>query len=360
MTQRRWLFAVALVLSLVVGSVSQAASLKDGLKQGTPDIKSISQLAFGPEGVLFLGDTRGAAVFAIDTQDTTKAEAGSTLKIPNVNEKFASALGIESKQLSVTDLAVNPVSHQAYVSVTRGTGPDSQPVLLRVNNKGKISEVNLKDVKFSKVELPNPSRRYTITDIQYSDNHIYVAGLSTDAWASALYTIPVPFKKAIKGTNVEIYHGAHGKYETRSPVQTFVPFEINGSAHLLAAYTCTPLVKFPVSELKPGARVRGTTIAELGNRNRPLDIVVYNKGKQDYLLIANSSRGVMKVTTQNIDKIEPLTSRVSRGGTAGLKFETIKDLEGVVQLAKLSDSHALVITQEGRSGPQTLRAVELP
>ncbi len=41
----------------------------------------------------------------------------------------------------------------------------------------------------------------------------------------------------------------------------------------------------------------GTTIAELGNRNRPTDMIVYSKDGKDYLLIANTSRGVMKVPT---------------------------------------------------------------
>jgi hypothetical protein len=54
---------------------------------------------------------------------------------------------------------------------------------------------------------------------------------------------------------------------------------------------------FPLASLKPGAKVTGTTIAELGNRNRPLDMIVYQKGGQDYLLMANNSRGVMKIPT---------------------------------------------------------------
>ena len=67
---------------------------------------------------------------------------------------------------------------------------------------------------------------------------------------------------------------------------------------MLAAYTCTPLVKVPVSELKAGAHVKGTTIAELGNRNQPLDMIMYQKDGKDYLLMSNSSRGVMKIPTE--------------------------------------------------------------
>ena len=81
---------------------------------------------------------------------------------------------------------------------------------------------------------------------------------------------------------MEIYHGAHGRFETRSPVRTFVPFNVGNEPSLLAAYTCTPLVQFPISELKPGAKIKGKTIAELGNRNRPLDMIVYQKDGKDY------------------------------------------------------------------------------
>ena len=107
--------------------------------------------------------------------------------------------------------------------------------------------------------------------------------------------MPFPFAEAHAGTSVEIYHGAHGRFETRSPVRTFAPYKIGNEDHIVSAYTCTPLVKFPVSDLKPGKKIKGITIAELGNRNRPLDMIVYNKGGKDYILLANSSRGVMKI-----------------------------------------------------------------
>ncbi len=86
-----------------------------------------------------------------------------------------------------------------------------------------------------------------------------------------------------------------------------MPYEINGEANILAAYTCTPLVKIPMSELQPGQKIKGTTIAELGNMNKPLDMFVYEKGGKNYILMANSKRGVMKITTEGIDKIEAIT-----------------------------------------------------
>ncbi len=89
------------------------------------------------------------------------------------------------------------------------------------------------------------------------------------------------------------------------------PYKIDNTANLIAGYTCTPLVKFPVASLTPGAKVMGTTIAELGNRNRPTDMIVYKKGGKDYLLIANTSRGVMKVATDGFAGAPGITAKVS-------------------------------------------------
>ena len=355
--------ALAVVAGLLGAARVSAADLTEGLKKGAPDIKSISTLAFGPEGIVFVGDPQAGAIFAIDTGDTKPSEAKGGVKIANVNEKIASLLGIESSQLRLNALAVNPASGNAYLAVTRGSGKDGKPVLLRVERgTNKLGEVSLKDVKYSKVELRNAKknqRQEAITCLAYLKGTVYVAGLSNEDFASTLRAVSFPFKQADKGAGIKIFHGAHGRFETNSPVRVFTPFDIKGETYLLASYTCTPLVKIPVKELKPGAQVTGTTVAELGNRNRPLSMVVYQKGGKTYLLMANSSRGVMKVTTEGIDKIEGITKPVRGGGTAGLTYEKITDLKGVEHLAKLDDTHALVVMR-GSEGGLNLDTVALP
>lgn len=351
---------LALSLALLAGA-AQAADLSGSLKSGTPDLKSIGPLAFGPEGILFIGDPQGAAIFAIDTGDRKSAGAGA-IKVDNIDAAVAALLGTSPKQILINDMAVNPASGNAYLSVSRGRGPDAAPVLLRVGTDGKLQEVALKDVKHSRAELPSPStkaRPLSITDLAYVDGQVIVAGMSSEEFASTLRALPFPFTEAGKPTSVEIYHGAHGGFETRSPVQTFAIFEIKGQPHLLAAYTCTPLVKFPISQLKPGQKIKGTTIAELGNRNKPLDMIVYQKDGKDYLLLANSSRGVMKISTENIDGIDGITQPVKGGGKAGLPYETISSLKGVEQLDKLDKAHALVLIKTP-DGQLNLDTIALP
>ncbi len=364
-TRSAW--AALAAVALLAGPAR--AGLADSLKKGTPDLQSASALAFGPEGILFVGDAKGAAVFAIATGDTPKEPARGPVQVKGIDEKMASLLGTEAKQIQVHDLAINPASGRVYLALSRGRGAEATPVILRVDRKGKIEEVALKDVPFAKAALPNAPdpkakgrfgrspRMESITKIGFVGGRVFISGLSNEEWASKLRSIPFPFTKADPGASVGIFHGAHGRFETASPVRTFVPFEIKGEPHLLAAYTCTPLVKFPVSELKAGTKVKGTTVAELGNRNQPLGMVVYEKNGKKYILIANSSRGVMKVTTDNIDKVDPITARVQ--GTAGLKYETIKNLKGVQQLAKLDKANALMLIRT-EDGALNLDTVPLP
>jgi len=354
---------LALAAAVVLAG-SAHADLTASLTKGTPELKSAGPLAFAPEGILLVGDTQAATIYAIATDDTTPAKTMEKFKVAGINEKIANMLGVDAKQLGVNDMAANPISGNIYFSVSRGKGADSKPAIVKVDPKGKISEFPLKDVKFSKVALSNvadsgPKRQESITQVAFVKDRVYVAGLSNEEFASKLRSIPFPFKDSDKGASIEIFHGAHGRIETASPVRTFVATEIKGETNILAAYQCTPLVRIPVSNLKPGEKVKGSTVAELGMGNRPLDMIVYEKGGKEYLLMANSKHGVLKIPTEGIDKVQPIDKKVSTGGTAGQKAEKVESLKGVTQLDKYGKGLCVVL-MTAQSGAQTMEVVDLP
>lgn len=368
----RYTLLVALIAH-PLASTSLAAHWTAGMKEGNPDLKSTGPLAFGPDGILFAADPKSAAIFAIATEDTAPGSVSKPLKVQGINEKLAALLGTSSDQILIDDMAVNPISKNAYLSVSRGRGPGASPVIVRVSRDGKLEALDLGKVKFTKAELPdapvdgvvgearrqsNP-RQESITDIAFLEDRVLVAGLSNEEFASTLRAIPFPFKNVENGTSVEIYHGAHGRFETRSPVRTFVPFNIGNEPHLLAAYTCTPLVQFPIQQLKPGAKIKGKTIAELGNRNRPLDMISYQKDGKDYLLLANSSRGIMKINAEKLEQAEGIVQHVQGGGREGVGYETIEGWTGIDQLDQLDNKHALVV-RRSEGGSLDLEALPLP
>lgn len=361
-----------LAVALLAGS-AQAGKLTADMSEGKPAFQSMGPLAFGPEGILFVGDTKAAAIVALATGDTAAASSSKPIKVEGINQKIAGLLGTTADQILIDDLAINPISKSAYLAVSRGRGPEAIPVLVRVKTGGELELFGLDKVKFSRAELPdapvdgivgqgnrqsNP-RRESITDIAFLDGRVLVAGLANEEFASTLRAVPFPFKTVAGGTSVEIYHGAHGRFETRAPVRTFVTYNVGKQPHLLAAYTCTPLVQFPISDLKPGAKIMGKTIAELGNRNRPLDMIVYQRGGKDYLLMANSSRGIMKISTDQIEGVEGISAPVPDGGKKGLPYETIESWTGVDQLDRL-DQQNVVVLRRADAGSLNLESMPLP
>lgn len=362
----RWACLSVVAAGLTAGALTAADAPRGLTETGKPDLKSAGPLAFGPKGVLFVGDPQGAQIFALGVGESPSTPLGSDFSLEGVKEKVAALLGTSDREVQINDMKIEPGTGVAYLSVSRGTSASAQPAIVRIDGKGNVTALSLDNVPYAKVAIANaPSaesrdtrgrnlRSQSITDLKFVDGRLYIAGLSNEEFASKLRSIEFPFAAADTGTSVEIVHTAHNAaVETRSPVRTFVPFVVGGEPQILAAYTCTPLVTFPVSSLKPGVKVRGRTVAELGNRNTPLDMIVYEKGGKQYLLLANSARGVMKIETEGVEK-QNLTQPVTGGGRAGLDYETIESLSDVTQLDKLSDTHAVVLAGS------TLKAVPLP
>jgi hypothetical protein len=362
----RSILKLAAVLAVVVltASVPAAAPTAAPVTQGTgPSFQSIGPLAFAPDGTLYAGDTSAASIVAVDLGAAASGGAPGSAAVQGIDQKIAAMLGTAANEIAITDLAVHPKTKQSYISVMRGVGAAAKPALLRLDGAGALSLVAMDSLKYSKVALPNAptagsARSQSIMDIAVSNGRIFVAGLSNEEFASKLWSIAYPFSAADRGTSIEIFHGNHGRLETRSPIFSFVPYTVDGKATLIAGYLCTPLVKIPVDSLSAGNKVVGTTIAELGAGNRPIDMILYRKDGKEFLLMSNTNRGVMKIPTATFGSETPITAPVPNG-TAGVKYETIASMTGIEQLDLLDATRTIVIAK-GADGVRNLQIVILP
>ncbi len=335
---------------------------------GAPDHMAIGELAFGPEGILFYGDSPGASLYAMETE-AGAADAGEPLNVSDVADKIAQTLGAAAEDISIQDMAVHPISGQAWISLSRGEGNNASWHMMTVSADGSIEEVGLENVSFSKFELstaPGPDatnrrgqslRSASITDLSFAGGKVYVAGISNEEFSSGFRQVNFPFGGEEALSTLEIYHVSHGQYETNAPIRTFVPYAVNGSNYIVAGYTCTPLVLFPMDNLGDGEHVRGKTVAELGNRNRPLDIIPYTDSSgSESLVIANSSYSVMKVDPAQFDDQPHLDQPLEEGQhTKGVEFEELP-YEDVLHMDKLEGEY-LVMLQQQDDGSVDLKSV---
>lgn len=284
--------------------------------EGEGGLYSASTLAFGPDGILFVGDSVGSQVVAFETGDTTVAELSEQLVfVEAVDEAVAAMLGTTAQQIEITDLAVNPLSQNVYLAVHRGRSADAIPVIVRIDRlTSELSVVDLGAMPATNVAIPAApdadttiqfgqyERMMTITDIHYYNNEILVSGVSNEEFVSTLRRIPYPFTGEMSITSLEVWHMVHNQYETQAPIVSMTVREYEDGPYLIAAYTCTPLVKFPLSAVTNGEYLVGDTIAEMGFGNAPIDLITYpdpTMGKE-MILVTHDQRNPTRIDPDEI------------------------------------------------------------
>ncbi|MEM7718460.1 MAG: hypothetical protein AAF222_04595 [Pseudomonadota bacterium] len=265
---------------------------------------SFGALEFGLEDTLFVANSAAGAITAYDlpNEGTPPAE-DMAFNILDLDTLVAQAIGTEGR-IVYNDLAVHPVTRDAYVSLD--TTIDGQPssAVVAVTQDGGVTVIDLDTITSSTFALEStadesisfwrdiPAPTLTITDMDFVNDELFVSGISTGEFASTLRRVAYPFDGPEVSSSIEMFHAAHGQNETRAPIRAMSVVDLDGVSTVVAAYTCTPLVTIPTDDLQDGAHVLGKTIAELGYGNRPLDVIPFSTANMEgevesYVLVVN-------------------------------------------------------------------------
>ena len=351
-----------------LGFTRVSDSVTAGMTTGAAGMQSIGPLALGPGGVLFAGDSKGAAVYALALGDNGAAAAPAQLT--DVGTKVAALLGTTRRDIAINDMVANPTSGVVYFSVTRGKGPDAQPAIVRVMPNGVLQQIRLDSVTFSKLDLeraPSPEQRfvhsawsgskrrdYSVTALNFSDGELYVSGVTNEEFASSLRRVAFPFNGKTSVTKVSMYHTSHGMYETEAPIASFLPVTLGGEKMILAGYLCTPLATFPMKGLTAGGSLRGSTVIELGSGNGPRDIATFERGSEQFVVVATGRGWMARVNAKQLAGAPALSTPVD--ARAGVPF-VMPALKGVREIEPLA-KNAFLILQLAADSTLSMRTVD--
>ncbi|QDV53334.1 hypothetical protein [Gimesia fumaroli] len=372
---------VTLLLLLTGGQTIQAGVTKDAaskyldnVQKGNPGFKSVGKITFGPGGLLVVADPAKATITVIDTHDVGPLKKLEK-KIPKIDVAAAASMGVEPEQLVIADMAVNSESGNVYLSVRRKT--DGQPAILVIDAQGKVKNFDLNEVDYIQVALPGgkDSKIRNITGVALASDRLLAAAQSNEEFANKIYSIPLPLTHGTSADiySAETYHVAHRKWETRAPIQSFVPYSNKGKNYIVGAFSCTPIAKFPLDELQSGSKVKGTSVVELGSGNRPLDMLTYESDGKEWLLTntfrfhwEKSMYGPSKWwgVRVNMDYLdaEDVNEEAARrnvkknAGPDGI--EIVEQLSGAVHIDKLQKKEIMVLRDN--EGHLDLEITELP
>ncbi len=358
-------------------SATSGADVIKNATVGTPKLKSIDAVKFAPDGVLLIGDGPGAQLVAVDTGDVKPMPWKADAKTAKIDEKLAARIGAQAKGIEIRGMAVNPASHTAYFVVRKLD--DRKTLLLTIDGAGAVSEYALEKVKHVVIPLPKgeaaPVSR--ITDIAWMGDRVLVGAVASEEFASKVCSIPAPLdpKATTLGFSTETYHVSHKKWETRAPMTSLVPYESNGKKYVVGAFACTPVVRYPLDDVKAGAKVKGESVIELGSGNQPRTMIAYEKGGKSFVLM-NTFRFHHKskpfgwspyvtfrmesgLFAENEKLNDKAILRLTGDKPATDKITIVAEFEGTIHLDKLDKERALVVKEE-KEGGLTLAAIPLP
>lgn len=361
---------VALALALPLS----AASLLDSTQTGGLKLKSISSLSFGAEGLLLVADPAAQSVTAIQTGDV--GPVGKPGRVGDIASVIAGGLGTTAENVVIKDMAVNPASGRVYLAVQRR--PDNASLIMTVDTAGKVAALDVSSLAWASVTLPGgtASKVTNITDVAFDGKRVFATGSCNEEFASRIFTIPVPVKHGSTAgvISAETYHVAHRKWETKAPIQSFIPYSAEDGDYVVGAFACTPVAKFKVDDIESGAKVKGVSMVELGSGNRPLDlfdytdkdgaqwVVVHTQRFKDNLFGPSKFWGArvsMDYINKAGDKInEQATWRDVKANTGPDGIEIVEALFGAVQVDKLDDTSAVVLREA--EGQLSLEVIALP
>ncbi|GDY10651.1 MAG: hypothetical protein DWI21_17200 [Planctomycetota bacterium] len=356
-----------LSLILLLGSLAESASAKvlEGTVEGKAPLKRIDVIEFAPENVLLIGDGTGSQIIAVQTNDKASA-AALPAKIENLNEKLAAKVGAKAEGIELLDMAVNPNSGRVYFALRKQD--DKSYLILTLSAGGEIGLLDLDHVTYSRVMLPKKESAISrVTDVTWVDGRLVAAATANEEFASKIFVATAPLKHEASGElhSAETYHVSHRKWETRAPMTVILPYRENGKSYVVGAFACTPVVKYPLDDLLPDAKVKGSSMIELGSGNRPLDMFLYEKDGKEYVL-SNTFRfhherkpfgpspywtvkfeSGLLAESENIN--EKAINRLKGDADATPRIQLVESFHGVMQMDRLGANQVVVLrTVDGK------------
>lgn len=284
---------------LAAGSIAACLAAAAPLAaRAAAQVRSVSAMTLAPDGRLVVADWRSGALHVLELPAASSAAPDAAYNLTALDAALAAAAPGRQR---ATALVWEAATGRAVVAAEAG----GRPFLALASADGAVTTLDPDRLLSATLPLDDPPgegslwgrtpvRSLTVTGLAWHGGELLVAGVANADFASTLRRIAYPFDGRAAMARIEMYHAVHNQFETRAPIRAMAAVTLDGVDHLLAAYTCTPLVTLPMAGLVDGRSVRAKTIAELGFGNTPLSVtpfaIEHAGQRSDWALVANAAK----------------------------------------------------------------------
>jgi hypothetical protein len=268
--------------STSASSGGASSNVLEDAQLGDPMLFSAQRLAFGPGGVLLIGDGRSDRIVAIETGDTSSAprEANAFERVDNLSGAAADAIGgsVTAADLLVNDIAVNPVSGRTYVAVTRHDELEAH--VLWIDPDGDVRLFDTSNVVYASVDVPPAEgSAATIAEVVWTDDHVIGTVTPQTLVRHELTFVETPFEHEgrVRQSTTRVFHRSFNQWITELPMDRFFYSEGGGERYVIGSFTST-VARYVVDEIDDGqSDVQGETVFDLLDGRTVLDFLPYER-----------------------------------------------------------------------------------
>ena len=150
----------------------------------TSNLESVTALEISPDGQLFIADSFGGMLHAIDLSGQTSAES-QHFNVRDLDRRIAESLGVPRHDVQISDLVVHPRSFESIVGVNYTGAEAPLGLVMSVSATGELSLLDTSASETLPIPAPHTdgvvfwkttdARLRSVTDLDYSDGRLYVA-----------------------------------------------------------------------------------------------------------------------------------------------------------------------------------------
>ncbi|HLF92895.1 MAG TPA: hypothetical protein VJB14_05510 [Planctomycetota bacterium] len=337
-------------LVVLVAAAGAIAAL--GTPQAGGAAVQLLAIKFDAEGTLYAADAKNNQIASYGLAD--KKGKLAPVQVPDLGAQLAKALSCGADEVVIHDIAAHPTTFAVFLSVGKKGTPESR--LFKVGADRKVVEVAVGELKKAAVKLPDGTQPF---DIAVTAKNVILSSTGRDrTFSSELHRVPLPLAEGkMLNAQTELYHASHKAWETKAPLVAMTAFTMGGKEYIVGATKCTPVVRIPVDEIGDKAKVKTTTIIELGGGNSPVSMMVYGQGPNQSLILTHlksAQEGAYKVSPAVLAEGTKVNEKAPNRG--GKNAESIAAWKNAKKAALLGPTLAVAVIDQGGS----LSLVTLP
>lgn len=260
---------------------------------GDPLLASIQRIAFGPGGVVLVGDGDKDRIVAIETGDTdgSMRDELTFSRIDGITARVASAIGgnVAANDIGITDITINPLTSRVYIAAQHFSA--ARALLLWMGADGIAHSVDLSQVVYVSFAYPPvQTPGSVITGLRWLDHFVVASALKPSSLVGHVVLAPTPLEHDTLSQHMRpsVYYPAAMQPVADAAIDCLFDFPGSfGEPWIGLAFTGTPIAKYDPAVVFGGAvQQTGRTQLDIGV-GRSVRDAVYHGDDEDGWLVAS-------------------------------------------------------------------------